>query len=318
MAGTKLTDAKNAAKNFTNKLNASEDTAALVSFTYGPASCDNRDVGCYAMINQNLTSNFTKVKSAIDSLTASGYTAIGEGIKNSTNELVHNGRSNASHIVVLLSDGNNNRGSDPVLQAKNASNNSIKIFTIGLGNDTNVTLMKTIANTTGGKYYYAPNSSDLEEVYQQIVKEITDIAAKNVTITDYLYPGMTIIPPLPADCSMNITSGITIVECKIPEDVNINETFSFILDVRVSNSTANSTNILSYANFTNYKNQHKSRYFTDPLITVLAYGYCADFSSKTLGNYPTADAEVVVTKRIAKAAEGTMFIELYVWSKSNV
>jgi hypothetical protein len=231
---------------------------------------------------------------------------------------VRNGRSNASHIEVLLSDGNNNRGTDPVLQAKNASNNSIRIFTIGLGNDTNVTLMKTIANTTGGKYYYAPNSSDLDDVYQQIVKEITNIAAKNVTVTDYLYPGMTIVPPLPSDCSENITGSITIVACKIPEDVNINETVSFILDVRVSNSTVNSTNIFSYTNFTNYKNQQKSKYFTDPLINVLAYGYCANFSSKTLGSYPPADAEVVVTKRIARAAEGTMFIELYVWSENNV
>ena len=45
--------------------------------------------------------------------------------------------------------------------------------------------------------------------------------------------------------------------------------------------------------------------------------YCNGFSSRTIGSLPSQTSEVVVTKRIAKSGNDTMFIEFYVWSETS-
>jgi len=57
-----------------------------------------------------------------------------------------------------------------------------------LGADANATLMQNIANITGGKYYYAPNSTTLGAIYQDIAEELSNIAGTGVVVTEVL-PG---------------------------------------------------------------------------------------------------------------------------------
>ncbi|CAD7773191.1 von Willebrand factor type A domain protein [Candidatus Methanoperedenaceae archaeon GB50] len=159
MRRTKLADAKTAAKTFVDLLNSSEDRSGLVSFA------------SRASLDQGLTFNQSDVKSAIDSLSAYGMTAIGDGIHLATTELLNNGRSNATLVEILLSDGFSNQGSNPLTRANEAANESITIYTIGLGAYVDPR-MPQIANITGGKYYYTPNSSQLEEVYKEIYREL--------------------------------------------------------------------------------------------------------------------------------------------------
>jgi uncharacterized protein YegL len=316
MAGQKLTDAKKAAKGFVDKLNSTTDRTGVVSFTYGPSSCNSRDVGCYARIDQSLTSNTTRSKNAIDALTASGYTAIGEGIKNATAEFMRNSK-NISRVMVLLSDGLNNRGADPIQQAYNASNNSIRIYTIGLGSDVNATAMKQIASITKGKYYFAPNSSDLEAIYSDIAKEFNDIAAKNLTIVDYLQPNVTVFGALPYECYSNQTSEkITYITCSISEDLNINETLSYAFNVTVSNPSVNSTNSNAYVTYLDYKNKSQTKYFDNPLLNVFPpTSYCAAYPLQHFGLTPPEIAEVVVSKRIALISSQPVFVEFGIWEE---
>ncbi len=82
----------------------------------------------------------------------------------------------AGHIkaLIVMTDGMDNSSShtatDVVNQAKNLK---IPVFTIGLGSYVNDTLLKKIANQTGGKYYYAPNSTDLLAIYRSLIKVVT-------------------------------------------------------------------------------------------------------------------------------------------------
>jgi hypothetical protein len=47
----------------------------------------------------------------------------------------------------------------------------IKIYTIGLGNNVNGTLMRNLA-TNSTMYYYAPTTNDLQAIFQRVAQEI--------------------------------------------------------------------------------------------------------------------------------------------------
>ena len=49
-----------------------------------------------------------------------------------------------------------------------AQNNSTPVFTIGLGSGVDTNVLTQVANSTGGHYYYAPNSSELRNIYNLI------------------------------------------------------------------------------------------------------------------------------------------------------
>jgi Ca-activated chloride channel homolog len=102
-------------------------------------------------------------------------------------------------VIVLLTDGINNAGEHPPLEAaKLAAEWGIKIYTIGIGSETSRRggvfammapsldegLLKQIANLTGGFYGRADNAEQLEEIYRKIdALEKSEI--KSVEYTDY-------------------------------------------------------------------------------------------------------------------------------------
>jgi len=96
-----------------------------------------------------------------------------------------------SKVIILLTDGMNNRGEiTPLDAAKLAADNNIKSYTIGAGKEGTALMpiddpvygkrqievevqideetLKKIAETTGGKYFRAENTEALKEVYAKI------------------------------------------------------------------------------------------------------------------------------------------------------
>ncbi len=73
-------------------------------------------------------------------------------------------------VLILLTDGVSNRGEIPPLKAAQlAAKKGLKIHTIGIGNHGSreldeITLQK-IAKTTGGQYFRAYTTTDLQEIY---------------------------------------------------------------------------------------------------------------------------------------------------------
>jgi len=160
MNGHPLADAKSAAKAFLGYLKPSFDKAALVSFSDS------------ARLDQALTYDISRIRTAIDGLDARGKTAIGDAIKKAYDELQSpRHRPNATSVIVLLSDGKNNAGSDPRQRAQEAKALGIRIITIGLGGDVDEALLRTIASSPSD-YYFAPTSSDLISIYQSIAGSI--------------------------------------------------------------------------------------------------------------------------------------------------
>ena len=113
-------------------------------------------------------------------------TAIGSAIATSVNRLRES--SAKSRIVILLTDGMNNRGNlDPETAAKLAEALGIKIYTIGVGTEGRAPIvlegrtvwtethideasLQEVATVTGGKYYRAKNAEELRGIYDEIGK----------------------------------------------------------------------------------------------------------------------------------------------------
>jgi Ca-activated chloride channel family protein len=89
---------------------------------------------------------------------------------------------NSNMVLILLTDGGNNAGMMPPLEAaKLAAQNGLRIYTIGVGaavqqgifgdtgnTDLDEDTLKSIANITGGEYFRASDADALQQVYAQI------------------------------------------------------------------------------------------------------------------------------------------------------
>lgn len=77
-------------------------------------------------------------------------------------------------IAILITDGKSNT-SKILSILKKAQSKNIKIYTIGLGNASqlNEYLLAQIANSTGGSYYNVKENVNLVEAYQSILDEVT-------------------------------------------------------------------------------------------------------------------------------------------------
>ncbi len=115
-------------------------------------------------------------------------TAIGIGLANAVNRL--RAGTSQSRIIILLTDGVNNRGSiAPLTAAEIAREFGIRVYTIGVGSlgtapypvqtpfgtqyqqvpvDIDEEVLTEIAGITGGSYFRATNEQKLREIYGEI------------------------------------------------------------------------------------------------------------------------------------------------------
>jgi Ca-activated chloride channel family protein len=116
-------------------------------------------------------------------------TAIGTGLATALNRLRR--FAGTSKVVVLLTDGENNRGAvDPRTAAEAASALDVRVYTIGVGTEGEARvptgrglsglryetvqvrideeLLRDIADRTGGRYFRATDGAALERIFRQI------------------------------------------------------------------------------------------------------------------------------------------------------
>jgi Ca-activated chloride channel homolog len=109
-----------------------------------------------------------------------------------------------SKVVILLTDGQNNRGElDPLTAARIAQTFKIRVYTIGAGSkgealypvddpifgrryvrmpvNIDEALLRRIADVTGGQYFRATDKSSLEKIY----KEISDMEKTKIEVKQY-------------------------------------------------------------------------------------------------------------------------------------
>ena len=130
-------------------------------------------------------------------------TAIGMGLATAVKRL--QASEAASKVVVLLTDGRNNRGEiDPITAAHAAQALGVKVYTVGAGSrgmarvpvtdrfggrryvttqvDVDEPALRATAEATGGRYYRATDRQSLEAIYEEIDQlETTEIQVENFT-----------------------------------------------------------------------------------------------------------------------------------------
>ncbi len=137
-------------------------------------------------------------------------TAIGMALATSINRI--RSSSAKTKIIILLTDGNNNRGEiDPRDAARMAKDFNIKVYTIGVGTrgeapypvvdqlgqqqyvmvqvEIDEALLQDIAKTTGGLYFRATDKDSLQSIFTEIDRwEKSKIAFKSYSETTELFP----------------------------------------------------------------------------------------------------------------------------------
>jgi len=121
-----------------------------------------------AKIIVELGNNSKKLEAGIEKLYPGGSTAMGDGISIATQSLSENTRPDAQKVIVLLSDGISNVGSDPLIAAGIAKDSNVTIFSVAYGPDADVQTLKAVASLTGGKYYNASTGQDLADTFGEI------------------------------------------------------------------------------------------------------------------------------------------------------
>ena len=130
-------------------------------------------------------------------------TAIGNGLATAINRLRESDAK--SKVVILLTDGVNNRGEiTPITAAKIAKAQNIRVYTIGVGTEGmapypavdmfgNITFVKqkveidektltAMAEMTGGRYFRATDNAKLKAIYD----EINQLEKSKVEVTEHL------------------------------------------------------------------------------------------------------------------------------------
>lgn len=148
--------------------------------------------GDFAFIASPITYEKEIVADMLSYLThgmAGQNTAIGEAIAMSIRAFKH---SNAkSKIIILLTDGEHNSGTiSPKEATALAKEQNIKIYTIGIGNkgEADEALLEEIANKSGGEFFSARDSKELQRVYEKIDEaESSKIKSKDYLFKDFYY-----------------------------------------------------------------------------------------------------------------------------------
>lgn len=168
---TKLTDAQAAANSFVDEMRAQDD-AFVIMFD------DQTD------LLQDFTTDHIALQQAISGISVRGGTSFYDAVYTGASkfELRKEQRKNT---LIALTDGNDNRedilarllgsaGSKHSLEEATAQAKAmnVAVYTIGLGSDADQSRLQQIAGETGGRFFFAPNSSQLKELYRLIAEQL--------------------------------------------------------------------------------------------------------------------------------------------------
>jgi Ca-activated chloride channel family protein len=164
------------------------------------------------------TTDRTRMELALRGLSVKGATAMGDGLElglDAARTPVPDGLGGTRRLpasIVLLSDGANTRGDDPIDVAQRAKKAGIKIYTVALGTAGGVlettrpdgttrrenvppdTLtLQEIARETGGRYFSAPGASQLEAVYSGLATRFSTRMEKREVTSAFAGGGLVLL-----------------------------------------------------------------------------------------------------------------------------
>jgi len=164
------------------------------------------------------TTDRGRMELALRQLDVAGGTAMGDGLKlglEAAETPIPDGLGGTRKLptaIVLLSDGANTRGEDPIDIAQQAKKAKIRIYTVALGTP-NGTLettkpdgstrsqkvppdtltLREIARDTGGRYFSAPDADQLEAVYSGLATRFATVNEKREMTASFAGFGLVLL-----------------------------------------------------------------------------------------------------------------------------
>ncbi len=130
-----------------------------------------------AKTDVSLASNYLAIEQAMSGYSAKfdqGATNIGDGILVGASALSDKqyARSWASRVMIVLTDGIHNTGTDPLYAAQQAANQNILIYTVTFSAEADIARMQEVAAAGSGKHFHAINGGQLADAFEEIAHSL--------------------------------------------------------------------------------------------------------------------------------------------------
>jgi Ca-activated chloride channel family protein len=195
MTGERLAQAKAAAIMAVSRLDH-RDIASVVMFD------DTADV----VMQAQPVHNSALFINAIQQIFARGSTAIHAGVLVGANEVRRYKEPKRLNRVILLSDGQANRGpslpADFSVLGSALLREGISVSTIGLGLGYNEDLMLALARAGDGNHAFAREPTDLIQIFNKEFDDVLASCAQTVSINIELKPGLKVVRALSRDATI--------------------------------------------------------------------------------------------------------------------
>jgi hypothetical protein len=77
--------------------------------------------------------------------------------------------------MIVMTDGNHNRGPEPRIVARRLANDGVVIHTITFGGDADLVRMREVAQIGRGRHYHAANGAELAQIYREIALSLSTL-----------------------------------------------------------------------------------------------------------------------------------------------
>lgn len=175
----KMSRVKESLRTMIGKLR-SEDIVSIVVF----------DTDAQVLFPANRIGDGYELRRVIDCIQPGGSTNLHAGLMLGYREAQKNFRQNSTNRVILLTDGIANVGTvDPSKIAAESSEfngQGLDLSTIGVGQDLNNDLLRTLAKSGRGLYHFISDYQDIDKVFVSEVQSLISQVAKRVEVNiDY-------------------------------------------------------------------------------------------------------------------------------------
>jgi Ca-activated chloride channel family protein len=122
---------------------------------------------------QGLSNNYPLINDLLEGIQLDQGTAIWLAVQSAINLLSPRPEAKA---IILLTDGTDNSSGSVTMTkvAVLAKKAGIKIFAVGLAEDVSRGVLTALADSTGGKYFFSANGTDLADIYYEITASLVD------------------------------------------------------------------------------------------------------------------------------------------------
>lgn len=188
MEGSPLANLKNGANAFIDIIDESTDGAEDGQIGSG-SRIGIVSFATEATQDTQLITSVADLKDAVDALEAGGFTNHADAFEQAL-DLFDPASTNAK-VMVMFTDGNTTVGGDPNTVATLAKSQGVIIYVIGLSGNGGIdeaALNAWSSDPDSAFVAITPDDSDLEELFENLARNITRAGATNVVITDTVDP----------------------------------------------------------------------------------------------------------------------------------